>query len=1474
MPLNLLDDLGIFAARPKATKQSALGLEDDLGIFDNTEFKAISDYIRTNEGVSNKVYTDTSGNKTVGVGHLLKKGEKVDDIETTFKTDVKGKIEIAKSLFPKFNEYPLKVKQSLVDGIFRGEYKKGQKTVDYINKGEWDKVPDEYINRQDYKASKTSKNATGVYKRMDRNANTFRDYAKSNTTRPQATANTNIASLLEDDLGIFQKPDNLKKTIVDVATGGLSAPFTRTDLGKQAGPALKKAGELYEKAETYPRKKVFGVKDFEPTAKATIPTIATMGIPPLTPFVKEEAEFRKALVGNVANLATSPIYWIMQSIPAIKSLVSAGKTMQAKAEVDVVFNRLKEAAVKQGNTISQAEEKAGTLLKELLSKERTIPPEIYSKIRGEAFGKTFGISGEAGKAMLPNKDELINKILQIAPTTEKTALSAMALPELQKIAQGLGIKPAEKVPTEGAEVAKTPIVTDPARIQEIKNSIAEGEILLKYGKTTSGRKMTSGELDIVRRSIENAKAKIGKTPIIEPKQPLSPKSLAGIVRAKGGLSSKSLSKDYSLKELYQSGLGGVISKQGISPDDLAATLQEEGYLKVPENMNPGDYLIEQLKTKSKLPQARADSYYLKEQSKYLTSQKSQLAKEAQDIDFDPVRYEAEIQKALDTELKRIMKEASRPSALTPGQTKPVVHRATGYTKIEDIINIEESTLLNLKLQAEKKGSEEGFVAGKEWGKERMSQIRYKRDLRERVRKALRRIYKDPRHPEQALDFYAMKEIERLRDSAEISKTSPLGSMTIDELEGIAEQIKALRSLGRAILEAKKSAQRIAFEQNRANLISTMGGLPPQRPITAETSKEPLGRSLISMQSRVLRPTRIFDLLDRQKEYKGPHNQYFYLSADKAMDKQITGSLERKQRLLQIFEDRNMSLSWAHQVKNIAGHKLTNQEIVYIYYALQNPEQEAAVRFGNKLPLEVMQKAADSLTASEKSLANKIQELIGERYDDLRKTMIEIYNKDLGKVEKYFPLARLREYGSYLEEFDEEAILRDYYNRKGVEKGFTQSRIDIKPEYQQPVNMNAIDIAMKSIDNQEHFLAFAPLQRKLVRMINDPAYKQALAGKLGRGGARVIEKWINNVINPRSVYNSTEALATILRHNVAVAYLAFNVLTMSKQFPSITFALQEASPLDIANAMKDTMTDYVNTKAFVYGKDPQVRARAIERDIEELLSGPAKNAYIATRNKIGEIGFKGIWAVDHVVVLSIWKAVYNNAIRRGLSEPEAASLAHTVFLNVQEQAAVKDLPDIYRSGEFLKAVTMFTNQLNQIYNMLTYDIPYYAKSKPRRTMATLMSILLSSYLLAVTARGGKPPKDKKELSKDLTENAIQSIPIIGSIVSSGMSGFSGSVPVLQVFEDIAGIFTAKKPATRARRLFKAATVISGLPYSAPKRLIEGTIDLMTGKTKDLRRLIYSKYALGEKGKSGGKINPLLPSPRGESSQSAPVNPLLP
>jgi GH24 family phage-related lysozyme (muramidase) len=161
--------------------------------------KTIADF----EGIESKVYKDTKGLRTVGVGfnmdqknakttfekYIPKTEVSFDDVRqgkksitekqalNLFQGTLNEKIQTTKRIFPKYDKYPKAVKTALVNGVFRGEFKKSHQTVKDINNGKWDKVPNEYLDRNDYRNSKPGIDG-GIKTRMDFNANIFREYAK------------------------------------------------------------------------------------------------------------------------------------------------------------------------------------------------------------------------------------------------------------------------------------------------------------------------------------------------------------------------------------------------------------------------------------------------------------------------------------------------------------------------------------------------------------------------------------------------------------------------------------------------------------------------------------------------------------------------------------------------------------------------------------------------------------------------------------------------------------------------------------------------------------------------------------------------------------------------------------------------------------------------------------------------------------------------------------------------------------------------------------------------------------------------------------------------------------------------------------------------------------------------------------------------------------------------------------------------
>ena len=75
-----------------------------------------------------------------------------------------------------FNSFPIEVQAAIVNGFYRGDIRKGDKTVELIKNEKWDCVPTEYLDHEGYRKA-TKKNITGIVNRMDYNAAVFKKYA-------------------------------------------------------------------------------------------------------------------------------------------------------------------------------------------------------------------------------------------------------------------------------------------------------------------------------------------------------------------------------------------------------------------------------------------------------------------------------------------------------------------------------------------------------------------------------------------------------------------------------------------------------------------------------------------------------------------------------------------------------------------------------------------------------------------------------------------------------------------------------------------------------------------------------------------------------------------------------------------------------------------------------------------------------------------------------------------------------------------------------------------------------------------------------------------------------------------------------------------------------------------------------------------------------------------------------------------------
>ena len=317
-------------------------------------------------------------------------------------------------------------------------------------------------------------------------------------------------------------------------------------------------------------------------------------------------------------------------------------------------------------------------------------------------------------------------------------------------------------------------------------------------------------------------------------------------------------------------------------------------------------------------------------------------------------------------------------------------------------------------------------------------------------------------------------------------------------------------------------------------------------------------------------------------------------------------------------------------------------------------------------------------------------------------------------------------------------------------------------------------------------------------------------------------WVNSVANPSiyKAYSQQDKAIAALRQNAAIAYLGFNLTTMLKQAPSLGLFLSDVTVNELLGGIYDLTTNYKSTIEMIHKLSPQMKNRSIERELEEFKSRDP-NRYRNLIKKFGRKAMFGIYEIDKLVTHSGWLAVYNKNARLGLSEVEAADRATRAVLRTQPAAHAKDIADIYASGEWVSIFTQFTNQLNQIYNIVTYDIPTKAKiGDYKEAIRAAFGVALSAYLISWMVLG-RPPKTAEEIKNAGIEQGLSYVPLVGRSAASIRKGFDfTSIPALAAFKSVAEALVAvekKKPGRALAKTVEAIAVGVGLPFAQPRRI---------------------------------------------------------
>jgi GH24 family phage-related lysozyme (muramidase) len=177
---------------------------DAPGADTNATAQQYFDRLAAEEGFRGEVYDDTGDNPTIGYGHHLNGSDQstgnveaalpgvsydqlldgtaaIDEVQgrALFDQDLEDQLAIARGLVPAFDTLPAEVELALADAAFRSDLQLSPDAVALMNNNQWVEAAAEYIDSDEYRASRAQGDRHGVWQRMDRNAAAFRQHGEN-----------------------------------------------------------------------------------------------------------------------------------------------------------------------------------------------------------------------------------------------------------------------------------------------------------------------------------------------------------------------------------------------------------------------------------------------------------------------------------------------------------------------------------------------------------------------------------------------------------------------------------------------------------------------------------------------------------------------------------------------------------------------------------------------------------------------------------------------------------------------------------------------------------------------------------------------------------------------------------------------------------------------------------------------------------------------------------------------------------------------------------------------------------------------------------------------------------------------------------------------------------------------------------------------------------------------------------------------
>ena len=367
----------------------------------------------------------------------------------------------------------------------------------------------------------------------------------------------------------------------------------------------------------------------------------------------------------------------------------------------------------------------------------------------------------------------------------------------------------------------------------------------------------------------------------------------------------------------------------------------------------------------------------------------------------------------------------------------------------------------------------------------------------------------------------------------------------------------------------------------------------------------------------------------------------------------------------------------------------------------------------------------------------------------------------------------------------------------------QQRTRVNRDFTKEANENAIyplklDVTgswYSQVAKEEHFLAWNEWVQDAQFLLGQTG---GLAGmirqKYGKAMASSVQEYVNDMAYTFTQMSDFERMLNALISHSAIGSLAYNLVTILKQAPSMAASIGHTS---MRNWMKAALALMPKRRAqtlqMIYDKAPDIVKRYVDLDVMRVRGRTGKLGRLLDQAGKSEKPWQGMWgaqSVDRAVVAQMWLASYWTNLEDGMGEQEAVFKASQLVAETQPTSQPTDLAYAQRKWKdpLRRAAIMFTNQTFQLWNMACIDLPMYlrqrefSKAVPILANITLNAVAMTLISGAFLGKGGNDDDEKrrrrilKEMLAALTSSAV---PLAGGALAEEIKGFYGSDDSLSV-----------------------------------------------------------------------------------------------